>query len=755
MKGRWIAAATLLACLVAEAGAGDAVPASPDPRLVAAVREVTAGNPAKAISALQTLEPGTLPAAVRRQADLLLGVLLARQGQRPEAIPLLERAAATYPLLADYALWHLAAAYRKEGQWPDAAASLRRLVERHPDSLFMERARRDLPREWLEAGDLGRAEEAAGEYLAAFPQGAGRAEVWTILGEVLLRSGRPERAEEVLRRVWVELPGSPESQRAKDLLATIPGARPFTPEEQFQRALTLHQLGRFAQAVSELAPFASPGDPREGQARLHLGIGSFRLRQYGQVIQWLEPLRNGAGSDRSEALYWLARGYGRSGDAIRFTETLTLLADTAPQTRRAEEGLYLVAQAAADNGDASLARSTLERILKEYPRGGWTDAVLWLQGWLAYKERDTEAAIAAWDRLLAEEPGSRNRVSALYWRGRALEAAKKPREAVDAYRAILQSAPDQNYYWFRARERLRQLGQKAAAAVAADRGAGKRLPESGALRARKARALRVLGLEDETVDEYSEQVRTHPEDRGGLAEACRAFLDLQRADKAVWLAGQVLRPLFVQEKGQPPIRDFWQCLYPQGHWPIVQQEAVRQGLDPFLVTALIREESAFALRALSRAGARGLMQLMPQTAEQVARDHKVRLGSAAPLETPEVNVQLGTLHLADLIRDNGGNLHLALAAYNAGQQQVRRWQDRFGMADEEEFTENIPYTETRNYVKRVLGSYQRYATLYGQGSAESREPGTPRVAEKRKAVGGRRKVGTEPRRESRQRQPGT
>ncbi len=734
MRGRWITVVTLLACLVAEAGAGDAAPASPDPRLAAAVREVTAGNPAKAIAALQTLGAGTLPPAVRRQADLLLGILLARQGQRQEAIPRLERAAVTYPLLADYALWHLAAAYRKEGQRPDAAASLRRLVERHPDSLFMERASRGLPREWLEAGDLTRAEEAAGQYVAAFPQGPGRAEVWTTLGEVLLRSGRTERAEEVLRRVWVELPGSAESQRARDLLATIPGARPFTPDEQFQRALTLHQLGRYAQAVSELAPFASSGDPRETQARLHLGIGSFRLRQYGQVILWLEPLRNGPGSERSEALYWLARGYGRSGDTVRFTEYFTLLADTAPQARRAEEGLYLVAQAAADNRDAALAKSTLERLLKEYPRGGWTDAGLWLQGWLAYKERDTEAAVAAWDRLLGEEPGSRFRVSAMYWRGRALEAAKKPQEAADAYRTILQTAPDQNYYWFRARERLGRLGQTAASAVTADGGAGKRTPESGTLRARKARALRGLGLEDEAVEEYSEEVRAHPEDRAGLGEACRVFLDLQRYDKAVWLAGQILRPLFVQEKGQPPIRGFWQCLYPQGHWPIVREEAVRQGLDPFLVTALIREESAFAPRALSRAGARGLMQLMPQTAEQVAREHKVVLGASVPLETPEVNVQLGTLHLADLIRDHGGNLSLALASYNAGQQQVRRWQERFGMADDEEFTEDIPYTETRNYVKRVLGSYQRYAALYGTKRVESREP----RAERRKAEGGRR-----------------
>jgi hypothetical protein len=298
---------------------------------------------------------------------------------------------------------------------------------------------------------------------------------------------------------------------------------------------------------------------------------------------------------------------------------------------------------------------------------------------------------------------------------------KKPREAADAYRTILRNSPDQHYYWFRARERLGRLSKKGMPSLPAADVGNRKASESHTLRARKARALRALGFDEEAVEEYSDQIRTHPEDRGGLGEACRAFLDLERYDKAVWLAGQILRPLFVQESGQPPIRDFWQCLYPRAYWSIVREEAMRQGLDAFLVTALIREESAFAQRVVSRAGARGLMQLMPQTAEQVAREHKLVLGTA-PLESPEANIRLGTIHLADLIRDNGGNVSLALAGYNAGQQQVRRWRDRFGFTDEEEFTEDIPYTETRNYVKRVLGSFQRYASLYGARRAASREP---------------------------------
>jgi soluble lytic murein transglycosylase len=713
---RWLTAGLLLICFAAVVRAGEAPVKAPEAVLEGVAREVEAGNLTAATDALQALELAGAPAAIQSRADLLLGILLLKQNKPEEAIPRLERAAATYPLLADYALHSLAAANRGAGRPGDAALALQRLLDGQADSLFVERARREIVRDWLEAGETARVEEAAGRYLAAFPQSPERAGVWVALGEALLRSGRVDQAEEIFRRVWVELPGSPDAERAKDLLATIPDARPFTQEEQYRRAVTTYQLGRNGQALKELTPFATAGDPHESQARIYLGISAFNLRQYGQAIRWLQPMQEAAGVDRSEVTYWLGRSFGRSGDFPRFTEQMLLLADMAAQTRRGEEALSLLAQAAADEGETAQARTYLARLLQEYPKGAWTDAALWLQGWLARKAGEPTVALAAWGRLLAEVPGSRFRAPVLYWRGRVLEASKRPKEAVQAYRTLLESILDQPYYRFRAEERLAHLRKKV---VGPSDAPVKPLGSADHLHIKKARELRSLGLPDEATDEYSEQVRAHPEDRAGLAETCRAFLDLQRYDKAVWLGGRVLRPLFVQENGQPPIREFWQCLYPLAYFARVRQEATQQALDPYLVTSVMREESAFAPRALSRAGARGLMQLMPETAEQVARRFRVPLASAPPLESPEVNIQLGTMHLAELLRDNGGSVSLALAAYNAGQQQVRRWIQRFGFPSEEEFIEDIPYTETRNYVKRILGSYERYTSLYGKKRAAS------------------------------------
>jgi soluble lytic murein transglycosylase len=122
------------------------------------------------------------------------------------------------------------------------------------------------------------------------------------------------------------------------------------------------------------------------------------------------------------------------------------------------------------------------------------------------------------------------------------------------------------------------------------------------------------------------------------------------------------------------------------------------------------------------------MQLMPQTAERTARGARLPFEGPDALERPEVNIRIGTLHLAELLRELEGRPSLALAAYNAGKPPLSRWLQRYGFRDEEEFIEDIPYSETRNYVKRVLGSHERYAAVYGAEGAERGAPGTEQGA---------------------------
>jgi soluble lytic murein transglycosylase len=149
-------------------------------------------------------------------------------------------------------------------------------------------------------------------------------------------------------------------------------------------------------------------------------------------------------------------------------------------------------------------------------------------------------------------------------------------------------------------------------------------------------------------------------------------------------------------------------------WPrraALEAEAREFDVDPALFAAVVRQESTFDSEALSRAGARGLAQLMPGTAAQAARRLDVTL---APewLTVPDLNLHLGASHLAALLKRFRGRVEVAVAAYNAGAAPVLRWLTRPGAEDADQFIEQIPFQETRGYVRSVLRNRELYRALY-------------------------------------------
>ncbi|HEB72625.1 MAG TPA: lytic transglycosylase domain-containing protein, partial [Nitrospirae bacterium] len=162
---------------------------------------------------------------------------------------------------------------------------------------------------------------------------------------------------------------------------------------------------------------------------------------------------------------------------------------------------------------------------------------------------------------------------------------------------------------------------------------------------------------------------------------------------------------------------FWRLYYPITGWEEISRQSKERGVDPFLVLAVIRQESAFDPKALSPANARGLMQLIPRTAKRIYEKLEMNKKSGAPfhpdvLFDPKVNIALGVSHLAELISFYNGSPAPALAAYNAGRKAVDRWLKINSDKPEDEFIENIPYSETGEYVKRVMRNWILYKRIY-------------------------------------------
>jgi len=187
--------------------------------------------------------------------------------------------------------------------------------------------------------------------------------------------------------------------------------------------------------------------------------------------------------------------------------------------------------------------------------------------------------------------------------------------------------------------------------------------------------------------------------------------------------GAALRLAHVMRPASPgALREY---LYPLGYWETVRAAARAHGVDPFLVLALIRQESLFEPEATSSAGARGLMQLLPATARHLARTDGASPPAELALEDVETNIDLGTRLLARLLRQFGGSLVKALAAYNGGEDAVAKWERRYAGREPDEFVELISFRETRDYVKSVLRNYRVYRRLYATPNPATRSAGSP------------------------------
>jgi soluble lytic murein transglycosylase len=197
---------------------------------------------------------------------------------------------------------------------------------------------------------------------------------------------------------------------------------------------------------------------------------------------------------------------------------------------------------------------------------------------------------------------------------------------------------------------------------------------------------------------------------GALAEAeiYTSYGENVRALQAIKRSGSGLYTLPVSEVPN----EYWQLLFPRPFWGDLQASAQAQGLDPYLVASLIRQESEFNPGAVSRANAMGLMQLLPAVGKAEAKRTGMKGFSNGSLLNPTVNLRLGTANLKQVLDRFNGTPEYALAAYNAGDVPIRNWISENNYRDLAEFVESIPYTETREYVQSILRNREMYRQLY-------------------------------------------
>ncbi len=613
----------------------------------------------------------------------------------------------------DFLLGSSQAALHKPG---DVVEALSGFEKRNPDSLYRREAAVLLASALTENGDA----PAAIELLMPY-RGATRADVELALGRAFVKNNETGRAIECFTRIYLTLPLTPEAFEANaelNQLAKKESLPPFSIVQRRERAERLMQGRRYAEAVDEYRSILNdPKLPKDEVPASQIALGEAyyrdkRNRDARATLQKAQGLEGELAAKRTYFLIELARS--DEGDMLKL---LSELKAKSPQSPWLEESLLTMGNVYLLRKDWDKASKYYSELVDRFPAGKYSAYANWKAAWLQLRMGNTEEAKRSFERHIALFPASAEAGGAVYWRGRLAEEDNNLAKA-RAYYTKAAERYRNSYYALLSRQRLLTLPPGEASVEPLLRKIPLPAPAprfrltapADNLRVEKSLLLQNCGLLDFAIRE----LQAAGDDDGvnwQLAQIIRIYSLHGNYSRTLQSLKKNLPGYFSYLPTEVP-RAFWEGLFPRVYWDDLKKDSESQQLDPFLVASIIRQESEFNATAVSRAGAVGLMQILPGTGQKLAKEMKLKNFTRDQLADPAVNLVLGTKYFRQLLQEQGGVLEYTLAAYNAGPDRVAEWRKDGKYRDIYEFVESIPFTETREYVQAIVRNVNMYKTLY-------------------------------------------
>jgi soluble lytic murein transglycosylase len=712
---RALAIVTLTAALAAAVG----------PRAQDRTRLATTNHPplpARASQYWLVPEPaGTRARGETAAARLGRGVRLIAEGKFAAALPLVSAADLSTTPLAHYARYYAGVALHELGRNSEADAALAPVVDAEPEGYVSEAAAQRLAEVALSLNESERAadilDDLADETLLV-PE-----DVFLRLGTAAEAAGERDDALAAYRRVYYEYPLSAQAADAQDGIERLQTVSLLPPDRyklELDRAERLFDARRWAQARAAFVPLAraASGDDRALVA-IRIAECDYYLDRHRASRDALRPYLDG-GPLETEARFFHLTATRALGDRDTYISLARQLVAEHPDSSWAEETLNNLASHHITNDEEDDADRVFREMVRRFPKGRYGDRAAWKIGWRSYKAGRYAEAADIFETAAVTYPRADFRPSWLYWSGRAYDQVGDTAAANARYR--LTASDYFNTYYGRLASKMLasrhepavqpivQVDTVAAAAPA--------VPTDAVIR-----ALISAELYDDALREVQYAQRAWGDSAALQATAAyirhRRGLQAKSRDRFNDVRGAITLmrrayPQFMAAGGERLPADVLRVIFPLDYWPLIKKYSDAHGLDPYLMAALIAQESTFTPDVRSAANAVGLMQLIAPTARTVARQIGIRRFSTGMLTQPETNIRLGMKYFKDNVERFGG-AHFALAAYNAGPHRVVRWKAERPGFTQDEFIDDIPFQETQNYVKRILGTADDYRRLYGGG----------------------------------------
>jgi soluble lytic murein transglycosylase len=599
-------------------------------------------------------------------------------GKYEDAIASLSAAEKELPLLGDYAMLWLSDAYHETGKHKESLKTIRILLDKYPLSPLIKKAR---VREIKEAEEVPE-ENIQQIYESYLKDYSDDTEVRFLYAQWLKKDGRKDTAKSVFKDIYID--AGPFSGPAYSELSSSD----ISAKDLVNRASNLMNARDFRGAESALrSAMAKDDGSLKKEILKDLGFSLFRQKKYSKAAEVFKEANN---------IYWQVRSLYRIGEKKAFNSALGELLKSGD--KRAGRILISIASDQRREGKIEEALKTYQNVIEQYPSR--TEDALWGIGWTYFLTGEYKRAANIFTRLYA----TYDEIRYLYWKARSLEADGE--DAGSIYHAIMEKGL--NFYSIMSYIRTGGAMEESHAPETPKFSGifttqGKRFTVTPQKNDR-IEALLDLGFRKEALSALI-YVSKHLSSIDDLLYICSKFQELGEYKYSVRLAVKV-----------PYIEEFHPFQYPFAYQDIVETLSERYNVDPELVFSVAREESRFDPEASSMAGALGLMQVMPQTAYRLNNNLRLDVHSPRGILDVKNNFHFGIYLLSDLIKEFGSYSY-ALAAYNAGRDNVRKWLQNGNHKSADEFIEDIPYPETRNYVKKVITTFFEYKRISSTGGS--------------------------------------
>jgi len=689
------------------------------------------GDLSQAISLLSEIKYSKLNLTLYLKAQFLLGEGYKKMNDLDKAIEVYHSLVEKDPILTDYSIFYLADTYRLRGDIPESIEVFKKIITTYPESLILPEVYYQIASLYLELKEIDSALVYFKNSLESSQDGQFKAGVLLELSRLywqkknflaalnslyeILDKGYPwkrnSEPEELLVRYFFELQESAKEikvpytvmvkcadilfkyrkyEQAGDLLMEIiksfPGATDIG-EVYYKRVRSLYYQAKYIEAFSLCEEIIRlfPSNQELVIKTNYFAANSLLAR--GEIHKAIDRYKNiidayGEGYYVRQAYLRLVESYFRLGERTKGISLWKELVGKYPNTDEAANSLWSLARLYTQEGNNSEALIYYEKLSENYPRSQFGDDALFWRGKVLENMGLEEEADVIFKRLVREYPVS-------YYTERVLEL-----KGTFAYLWPFLVTQKENFISLE--DFLKKYGN---------------IEEKARLSLLKAELFEEITFYRESILELKKALTYHLGNIFLLFRLSEVYQKSQDYYTSLNFTEIIFSYLTNNQLLDEVPLELWRKLYPVYFEEIITEYALKYQIDPLLVLAMIREESRFNPGNESVAGAKGLMQIIFSTGEEIAKKLEWENFSEEMLFSPEININLGCWYIKYLQEKFQNNQILIISGYNAGPGITSKWLNEYDWSDKDNFIEDIPYSETREHIKKVMKSYLMYQRL--------------------------------------------